>query len=284
MIVDKMKSRLDTLRRSIDRWIWLRRQGAAIERRGVFVFGVQRSGTTMLARCLENSPEFDVYGEMSLAFENSILKGLDIVQGLIQASKRPFVAFKPLTDSHRVTEIMSVDKASRAIWMYRRPEDRANSAVTKFGDTNLRFLQELIDTGPTNRWEARGVSANTLRILRRLDPASMDAYSAAGAFWFLRNQLFFDQQLQTNPNVLLLKYEMLVKEPEPTMRKVCNFIGCKFDPLMIKDIHSESVGRRASRLSPEISSLCSDMMKDLDRIFRHQWQFGGDQLELVGER
>jgi hypothetical protein len=232
----------------------------------------------MLASCFENSPQFDVYGESSIAFEKSILKGLDTARDLIDRSRRPFVVFKPLTDSHRTSEVMSVDASSKAVWMYRRPDDRANSAVASHGDANLRFLRELIEAGPTDRWEARGLTAQTRAILSRLDQASLDSHSAAGAFWYLRNQLFFDQQLDKNPAVLLLKYEMLVTNPTLTMKAVCDFIGCEFDVRMIKDIHARSIGRRTRRLSPQVSKLCGEMLELLDSTLAEQWSSSGVPL------
>lgn len=229
----------------------------------------------MLAECFENSPEFDVYGETSIAFEKSTLKSLDTAGDLIRQSKRPFVVFKPLTDSHRANELMSIGENSKAIWMYRRPDDRANSAVASHGDANLRFLREFVATGAANRWEAQGLTAATSAVIRRLDPASMDEYSAAGAFWFVRNQLFYDQQLDTNAAVLLLKYEMLVMKPEQIMKAVCDFIGCEFDPRIIEDIHARSVGRRTARLSPNVSILCGEMLDLLDKTHAEQWRARG---------
>lgn len=279
MVVKKVERRLRRWQRALYRWLWLRREGPTERSQGVFIFGAQRSGTTMLVDCFENSPEFDVYGETSIAFEKNVLKGLDTARDLLHQSKRPFVVFKPLTDSHRAAELMSVGEASKAIWIYRRPDARANSAVARHGDANLRFLRELIAVGTTDRWEARGLTADTSAVLRRLDPAALDAHSAAGAFWFLRNQLFFDQQLDRNPAVLLLKYEMLVAKPAPTMKAVCDFIGCEFDLRMIKDVHARSGGRRAPRLSPEISKLCKEMLNMLDRTLAQQWRLRGVPLE-----
>ncbi|MBA3562428.1 MAG: sulfotransferase [Gammaproteobacteria bacterium] len=281
MIVEKMTRRMDAMRRTIRKWIWLRRHGPASQHRGIFILGAQRSGTTMLASCFENSPEFDVYGEMSVAFKNSVLKSLDETRSLIAASKRPFIAFKPLTDSHRADALLATDAGSKAIWMYRRVEDRANSAVSKFGDTNLRFLRELMEKGPTDRWEARGITAETLSVLRKLDYAQMSAQSAAGVFWYLRNQLFFDQRLDTNPDVLLLKYEMLVRDPERVMRIVCDFLGCRFFEEMIKHIHAQSIGRNDSRLSSEAEKLCGAVTVRLDKSMSRQWRALGANAELL---
>jgi hypothetical protein len=271
MVIEKITRRLKSWRRAVSRRIWLWSHGPAERSQTVFILGAQRSGTTMLAGCFEESAQFDVYGELSVAFQNSILKDFSTVRQLISQSPRPFVAFKPLTDSHRAGELLSIDRGAKAIWMYRRPEDRANSAVNRFGDTNLRFLRELEAVGPTDRWEARGVSENTLSIVRRLDPASMDMYAAAATFWFLRNQLFFEQRLDKNPNVLLLKYEELVTNAEVTMKRMCAFVGCDFNPAMIRNIHTGSIGRSSIKLPRLISQTCEEMLEKLDECWTKQW-------------
>jgi hypothetical protein len=224
----------------------------------------------MLANSLGESPEFEVYGEKSIAFEDNILKDADTVRRLLQHSSHPFVVFKPLTDSHRAAALLSIKGGSKAIWMYRRPEDRASSAVEKFGDTNLRFLQELGRKGPTDRWEARGVTPKTLTIVRRLNPDSMNAHTAAATFWFLRNQLFFDQNLNRNRDVLLLGYEELVTAPEATMKVLCSFIGCRFHPRMIANIHQGSVGRSEVQLPHEVAETCRTMLDRLNKCSDEQ--------------
>lgn len=82
MVVKKVERRLQRWQRSLYRWLWLRREGPAERSQRVFIFGGQRSGTTMLAGCFENSTEFDVYGETSIAFEKNVLKGLDNARDL----------------------------------------------------------------------------------------------------------------------------------------------------------------------------------------------------------
>ncbi|CAN5295592.1 hypothetical protein BH24PSE2_BH24PSE2_12890 [soil metagenome] len=237
----------------------------------------------MLTASFENSPEFDVYGEMSKAFDNSVLKSLDMASKLIAESKRPFVAFKPLTDSHRVQKLLDTSVGSKAIWMYRRPEDRASSAVTKFGDTNLRFLRELSTVGITDRWEARGVAQETLGQLRDFDFDRMDPKSAAAVFWYLRNQLFFDQRLDSNPDVLIVKYELLVKHPARVMEVVCDFLGCQFFERMVKHIHERSIGKASSKLSPEVSRLCGGMINRLDSAMTSQWGMLNAERGLFSE-
>ena len=270
MPIARMRNRIQTWRRMVSKRLWTWRHGRVQSSRAVFILGAQRSGTSMLANSLGESPEFEVYGEKSIAFEDNILKDADTVRRLLQHSSHPFVVFKPLTDSHRAAALLSIKHGSKAIWMYRRPEDRASSAVEKFGDTNLRFLQELGCQGPTDRWEARGITRETLTIVRRLNPDSMNAHTAAATFWYLRNQLFFDQNLDRNRDVLLLRYEELVTAPEVAMRILCSFIGCQFHPRMIVNIHQRSVGRSDVHLPQEVAEACRTMLDRLDKCFDEQ--------------
>jgi hypothetical protein len=74
---------------------------------------------------------------------------------------------------------------------------------------------------------------------------------------FIRNRV-------PHKNLLILKYEDLVREPEPMIRKICNFIGEEYEPVMLevnfdnssfrskeKGIFSTSVGRWLKRLPRE---------------------------------
>jgi hypothetical protein len=73
----------------------------------VYLVGVQRSGTNMLVRGLERSPEFEVRNENDgEAFERFQLRPDPVVRDLVMRSGHRYVLFKPLCDSHRVDEIL----------------------------------------------------------------------------------------------------------------------------------------------------------------------------------
>ena len=68
----------------------------------MFVVGLQRSGTNMLVRGLEASPEFEVHNEDDTkAFRRFRLKSNDQIRALVTRSGHSYILFKPLCDSCR---------------------------------------------------------------------------------------------------------------------------------------------------------------------------------------
>ena len=110
----------------------------------VYLVGLQRSGTNMLARGLDIAPEFEVHNENDReVFDHFLLRDDAVVRRIVLASRHEYVLFKPLCDSHRVDHLLdTLDTPSpgRAIWAYRDVDGRARSAVSKFGRNNLLTL------------------------------------------------------------------------------------------------------------------------------------------------
>lgn len=231
--------------------------------KAVFVLGAQRSGTTMLIKCLNESAELRVYGEASAAMQDWRLRENPVIADLVTSARSRAVVFKPLTESHRATELLEIVPNSAAIWMYRRAADRANSAVARFGANNLEYLSAFVRGEKLDSWQAQGLSEESLSLLKSYDFTEMSPHSAAGLFWCIRNALYFEQALDRDERVLAIAYEDLVGNPEAVMRAVCEHIECRFDRRLIASIHSKSVGRSESHLDPEIEMLCDSMYQRL---------------------
>ena len=65
----------------------------------VYLVGLQRSGTNMLARGLDIAPEFEVHNENDRAvFDHFLLRDDDVVRRVVLASRQEYVLFKPLCE------------------------------------------------------------------------------------------------------------------------------------------------------------------------------------------
>jgi hypothetical protein len=254
------------------KWIWQLTHTDDRGARALFIIGVQRSGTTMLKDCLDKSLEMEIYGEKSKAMQDFRIKDDTEISKMIRNSRARIIGFKPLTDSHRAHELLAVAPDSLAIWMYRKPADRANSAVSRFGTTNLDVLTDIAAGKQLDSWQALGLSEKNLALLRTFDYARMTPHSAAGLFWYIRNSLYFEQNLEACDRVLPLAYEDLVGDARRIMRGLCRFLDCTFSDAMVKGIHEQSVGRSESRLSPEIASLCNPVYQRLYEIQQRKWR------------
>lgn len=247
---------------------WRRSHGVPVgTSTAVFLVGVQRSGTNMLVRGLERAPEVAVYNENSRrAFDRFRLRDDAVVSDLVRRSRHRLVLFKPLCDSHRLTELLDLDvEASVALWAYRSVDGRARSALAKFGDANLQALRAITTTGGNGMWQAGGLSEADLEELRRLDLERMTPATAAAMFWVLRNRLFFTLGLDRRSEVLLTSYEGFISEPDVAMRRVCDHLRFPFRPELTAHVEArESPHTTALEIDPRVRRLCDELQARLD--------------------
>jgi hypothetical protein len=265
------EDRLDPIDRTVcatRRWRWRRHhavpRGSA---QPIFVVGVQRSGTNMLLRGLGKAPEFEVRNENDRkVFRRFVLRSDETVAGVIRGSRHRYVVFKPLCDSHRVTELLTLPgtPAGRAVWLYRDVDERARSAVAKFGDANLRALRRIAAGQGHGMWQAERLSHESLELLRDFDYTTMTSQTAAALFWYVRNRLFFELGLDQRTDVLPFSYEALVNDPEVRMRQLCDFIGFPYRPQLVTHIRPRTVRPHKIDIDPRVRQLCDELAKRLD--------------------
>ncbi|HEY1381822.1 MAG TPA: sulfotransferase [Gemmataceae bacterium] len=201
----------------------------------VFVGGVPRSGTTLLQHVLDShpavfgGPEFDHVPTLAAAWravsgawesgriraycspdqidrafarlvEDLLLPAGDACGARIVSEKTPF-------NVHHFIDVLELLPKCRAIHIVRDPR-AVVSSLLRVGD----------------RCRAKGVPApefaHDVRSAVRFTTTAL----AAG---FRAAELFPDR-------VLTLTYEALVGQPEPTVRRVCAFVGLDFDPRLLE--------------------------------------------------
>jgi len=239
----------------------------------VLILGIQRSGTSLMYWVFERDLGVRVYREASELSsldqaEHIRLNPLPDVQRQINSHRLPLVVLKPLVESQRAHELMAAFPGSKVLWAYRHYQDVAASNLKAFGPENGKSdLQPLLRDDPTN-WRSQHSSAETRDTIRRFYAPDMNPYDAAALFWWARMQLYFEQRLDQNPNVLLSRYEDLVTNPVRTMRRTYAFLGRAYPgDHIVKDVNAQSVGKgRVTRLSPAVDELCGAMLARLDRL------------------
>jgi hypothetical protein len=253
---------------------WRRAHHVAPNAAPVFVVGVQRSGTNMLVRGLERSPEFEVRNENDgAAFDRFHLRPDPVIRALVERSGQAYVLFKPLIDSHRTAELLDrlgTPSRGRAIWAYRAVDDRVRSSVAKFGDSNLQALRR-IAAGETGIWQAGGLSEERLSLVRSLDLGAMTPESGAALLWMLRNQLYFDLGLDRRPDVMLASYEATIEDPEAALGRVCAFLEFPYRPELAAHVDRRAAaGRPPLELDPRVRALCAELEQRLFAAYRAQ--------------
>lgn len=238
----------------------------------LMIMGCQRSGTSLTYWIFERDLTSRIFRESSILSSQDTLEHLrlnPIDQVLAEIDRRPatVVVMKPLVESQRATELLGQIPNSRVLWLYRHYEDVASSNLKAFGMKNgVSDLRPFVARDPDN-WRSAHASAETLATIDRFFAEDMNPYDAAALFWYARNQLFFDQQLEANPNVILCRYEDLVREPATTMQRIYDAIGVAYPgDDIVQDVHAQSVGKgRKSRMSAEVEAICAELLQRLDR-------------------
>lgn len=259
----------DRARTAYARWRWRGRHGVPCgSATPVYVVGVQRSGTNMLVRGFEAVPEFEVHNENDRrVFHRYRLRPDQKVIDTVNDSRHRFVLFKPLCDSHRIDHLLALPGVPRgyAIWAYRNVDDRARSAVAKFGDASLEALRWIAAGHGEDIWQGRRLSTQTLEHLRRFDYDAVTQETAAALLWYARNSLYFDLALDRRPeDVFLCCYDALVGDPEGLTRRICDFLGLPWRPALSAHIRPRTPPRRPLVIDPDARALCDDMMARLD--------------------
>jgi sulfotransferase family protein len=260
--------------RAVATWRWRRvHQARPGNGTAVFVVGLQRSGTNMLVRGLDRDPRFQVYNENHrAAFSRFQLHPDPVIRQLVERSRHPYVLFKPLCDSHRTADLLDslgLRRPPRAIWAYRSVDGRARSAVAKFGDTNLRLLRELAAGDGRDRWEARRLSSDSLRLISSFDWTRRSPLDAAALFWYVRNRLYFELGLAERSDVLLVSYDAMLADPEAEMGRICGFLDLPFDGRLVAHVLGRGDGADARlELHPRIREHCDELTERLDAARR----------------
>jgi hypothetical protein len=254
---------------SLRKWQWRRRHDVAPNAVPVYLVGVQRSGTNMLVRGLERSPEFEVRNENdNEAFERFQLRPDPLIRDLITRSGHRYVLFKPLCDSHRVDEILDhlgTPSPGRAIWAYRSVNGRVRSALAKFGSNNLDVLSEIAAGHGDHRWQAQGLSAENRALVESYDYSTMTPETAAALFWFIRNSLYFELGLDRREDVALASYDRFLSDPERSMKGLCRFLDFPYDPELSAHIEQRAPARRDPLdIDQSVRRLCDDLSRRLD--------------------
>jgi hypothetical protein len=246
----------------------------------VYLVGVQRSGTNMVVRGLEASPEVEVRNENDKgAFVRYQLRPDGDVRRLVGDSRHRYVLFKPLCDSHRVAHLLDdlgTASPGRAIWAYRDVEGRVRSALAKFGQVNHTVLAEIAAGNGGSRWQAQGLSEASMDLLRSMEWDRVTPETASALFWYVRNALYFELGLHGRDDVTLVSYGRFVSGPEPTMRALCSFLGLSYDPAMATHIGARSAPHHeALAIDPAVRRVCGELQDRLDAA-------AGEKLRLAG--
>jgi hypothetical protein len=166
--------------------------------------------------------------------------------------------------------------------MFRNYKDVASSNIKHFGiDNGIKDLRPIVHNEPNN-WRSEKASDYVRETISKHFSENMNPYDAAVLFWFARNSIFFDLQLDKDPRVMMCCYEDLVVDPEKYVRSIYQQVGQVYPATGITtEVHSNS--RRKGRdieLSPEIEQVAQELQKKLEAAYQTK-VFNMDNPQIV---
>lgn len=237
-----------------------------------FIFGCQRSGTTMLQQTLLNRSwrvlimeEHDrrLVGD---APHETKWQADSVVFDRIRALPFEVIAVKPLVESDRAAELLETAGSASAVWMLRHYRGVARSNLRRFGLGNAhRDLQPFM-TGDSLDWHCRGATRETRERVIDLVGSGLEPLDAAALFWWTRNQLYFDQHLSDDERFRILRYERICTSPEEVIPALSDHIGVS---IPMRSTISRIRSQRAAtppvdELDPRIEQLCAKMWNSFE--------------------
>lgn len=292
-VINRLKN-LDvqrTGRRIIQRvrkWQQLRRtQHPTMQKLPVFVVGCNRSGTNMVCAAIGKSPHGLAFqeSEFSLAFNAYYLRPDWIIERLIRHTPAPVISFGSILDSQFTDDLLSRFDGARAIWVYRRYQDVANSSARmKWGD-HLKNLVRWVSRGELEKLGSRGmrISSDTVRLFGDLFREAPSTEDSASLYWYMRNQLYFDLNLHADRRVLLVQYEDTVLNQERAFRRIFDFLGLPYERSATEHVFASSVGKHPwPGGDPAIKEVCDALKARLDAQYAMTSKWSPPKQEYEG--
>jgi hypothetical protein len=233
----------------------------------VFIFGCQRSGTTLVQDIFDQDYDATVYGEFDARVYNGFrLKPLEELAAVMARERAALIVVKPIVETQNALRLLAFFPGAKALFIYRHYAAVAASNLALFGPMNgINDLRPIADGDGAN-WRAEGVRREVRAMVAARFHEKMNPYDAAALFWYARNRFFFDLELDRHPAVKLCSYEHLVGDPPGMIGRMYRLLDMEPPPAGGALVRSESSGRRKDiRLSPDVERLCRGLLERLDR-------------------
>ncbi|WP_405234346.1 sulfotransferase [Lentisalinibacter salinarum] len=230
-----------------------------------FIFGEMRSGTNMLIGCLDRSFSVATYNENDVdAFNDFVLKETRELKQIVNAASAKIVAFKCIADSQRASELLLEFPTSRAIWIYRNYHDVVNSAIRKWTEHNA-YLKYIIDESAAARWRGVNISEDTRSLIVEHYSRGISDESARALIWYFRNRFYYEQALDREERVKLVKYEDVTRTPDHEIRQLFDFLNLPYKARYVDAISTRSIGKDSvPQIDPAIEELCQGLYARLN--------------------
>lgn len=236
-----------------------------------FIFGCQRSGTTMLSRAIGLSPQVREYGEGDPAYFEWAgaprLLPATRVESRLAGERNCLVLLKPLCESQRAAELLARFPQSKALWIYRDFHGCVQSHVNYYRQFHdgLAYVKEMLDLN-TPCWKNENLGDSVKACLESASARALNLESAYALYWLARNSLVHDLPPD---RVKVVKYEQILACPNESLRSIFEYLSVpyrsKFSTI-ITSSPARSGSQPYSVIDDEIAARCREMASRLDRL------------------
>jgi hypothetical protein len=203
----------------------------------VFIFGCQRSGTTMLRNFIGFHPAIHDHGEgdppyfWQVSVEDPRYLRLvpeAEIERLTANQKSPLVLLKPLHDSQRAAELLRRFPHSKGLWIFRHYREVILSHLNYYKGRYdpLTYLKDLLELN-TQSWKAEGLDESMRDFIGQHRLQASTPTAAFALFWLARNSLLF---LENHPDLLTVNYTDLIAHPQQAITMISHHIQLNLDP------------------------------------------------------
>lgn len=257
----------------------------------VLILGMQRSGTTIIEYVLDLCKDTWVFHERE---NNSIYRNFRIkdfgdmrrAMGFINAK---YCVFKPLADSHLISEFVAEFPYIKIIWIYRNYEDTVNSWLAKWGgvDQALKKLffekysiDDILSSSDAEvtkegklmaEWFHESTRSNRFAqdLFVKYKERSLSSHEVLCVAWLIRNKVILEKCSEYKNNIFLLNYEKLVSNKERYFKLLFEFLDIPLEGKYLDEVHGKAV-RKSSfpEINQDLKQDCDKMMSFLEGAVR----------------
>ncbi|RDH83781.1 MAG: hypothetical protein DIZ80_06485 [endosymbiont of Galathealinum brachiosum] len=234
----------------------------------IFIFGCQRSGTTIIQNIISLDPSVKYHGEGDEPYFYDVstekhhrLKPQQDVDRILNNELFNYMAIKPLYESQHANNLLKQYSNSKSVWMFRHYQDVIDSHLHYYKYNSHDYIKPFFDKNIKN-WLNESIPKDINEFIQQFKLEELSDADAYGLFWIVRNSIYWD--IKDNKNVILINYEKLVSQPDVEISKTCKFLNLPYYSFYCNAIRSNAVSKKVNfTLQDSIKEKCEDIYNRL---------------------
>ena len=245
------------------------------EARFLFVFGCQRSGTTLLKNLIGLDPFVNDAGEYGAQWflqapygapEYLRARPFDELEAGRRGERSRLILVKPLHDTQRIPEFLEAYPESPVLFAFRQFEGVVRSHLSYYttgrgkrygthGHDPFTYVGGILASAPPT-WKNENHTPEHAAQLDQLWPLAKTEADVYALYWLSRNRLYFDMGVEDT--VALIHYEKLLESPGESLEQLSRQIRHRIpsrNALILTEPETDAK-KNPLEIHPEIREAC----------------------------